>query len=187
MAPALGLVLTSGGARGAYQAGAIRALAEISKGKQLPFSVLSGVSAGSINAIYLASQAQDFMGAADRIFQLWSNLRASDVFLTDSLTLTRTGFAFLSDLGLGGWIGIGRGKALLLTSPLEQLLNSKEVLKGVSYPLRHLLKGLGVSGDSGSELLSYLAFDSAYTQRLAQLGYEDTMASKEALLEFMAV
>ena len=114
----LGLALTSGGARSAYQAGALRAIAEIAKTPQCPFTLLSGVSSGSINSTYLACRAEDFSDATNTLADFWCRLTPSDVFLTDSLTLTRTGVAWLSDVGLGGWIGSGRGKSLLITSPL---------------------------------------------------------------------
>ena len=59
----LGLVLTGGGARAAYQAGALQALSEIADFDATPFRVLTGVSAGAINAAYLASHADDFRAA----------------------------------------------------------------------------------------------------------------------------
>jgi NTE family protein len=123
--PAVGLVLTSGGARGAYQAGALHAIAEMTGEPSLPFPVLSGVSAGSINTTYLACSAKDFRGATRKLSDLWAGLKPSNVFLTDGLTLTRTGIAWLSDLGLGGWFGTGHGRSLLITTPLENLLREK--------------------------------------------------------------
>ena len=50
-----------------------------------------------------------------------------------------------------------------------------ELLHRVPFPVRHLLKGLGASDHSGWDLLSYLFFDSGYTTKLLQLGYDDTM------------
>ena len=41
--------------------------------------------------------------------------------------------------------------------------------------VRHLFRGLGASDTAGWDLLSYLAFDIAYTTRLLELGYEDTV------------
>src|SRR5687768_11164845 len=50
---ASGLVLTAGGARGAYQAGVLKRLGEIPrlKGKPSPFSIITGASAGAINSV----------------------------------------------------------------------------------------------------------------------------------------
>ena len=52
--------------------------------------------------------------------------------------------------------------------------------------IRYLLRGIGTSNQSGSDLISYLAFDSAYTHELLQLGYADGWAKEKALLEFFA-
>ncbi len=50
--------------------------------------------------------------------------------------------------------------------------------------LRYLLSGIGAHGESGSDLLSYLAFEPVYVGRLLELGYEDTLARRVELLEF---
>ena len=52
--------------------------------------------------------------------------------------------------------------------------------------IQYLFRGLGVSGKSGLDLLSYLAFDSAYTSKLRPLGYADAMAQAGALVDFIA-
>jgi NTE family protein len=48
--------------------------------------------------------------------------------------------------------------------------------------LRHLLRGLGASHDSGWDLLSYLAFDKAYTKRLLELGRADAFSHEEEIV-----
>jgi len=55
------LVLSGGGARAAYQAGALRGIAAIlGKRRKSPFPVISGTSAGAINAATLAIHADEF-------------------------------------------------------------------------------------------------------------------------------
>ena len=49
----LALVMSGGGARAGYQAGLLRGLARLRP--DLPIPILTGVSAGAINASYLAS------------------------------------------------------------------------------------------------------------------------------------
>ena len=56
----IGLVMTGGGARAAFQAGVVRALCEIIGAKHRLFEVISGNSAGAINATYLASHAENW-------------------------------------------------------------------------------------------------------------------------------
>jgi NTE family protein len=118
----LGLVLTGGGARGAYQAGVLLGIAEITGSHRLPFSILAGTSAGSINAAFLASHADDFQGATRALCDLWSTLSAGDVFRTDIASLSAKGAHWLRDLALGGWIGGGHAESLLDTTPLRRLL-----------------------------------------------------------------
>jgi NTE family protein len=50
--------------------------------------------------------------------------------------------------------------------------------------LRYVLSGIGARADSGSDLLSYLAFEPVYVGRLLELGYEDTLARRTELEEF---
>jgi NTE family protein len=64
----LALVLSGGGARGAYRVGFLRALAEHRPGLQIP--IVTGVSAGAINAAYLASQVAEFRDKAETLARL---------------------------------------------------------------------------------------------------------------------
>ena len=55
-APRTALVLPGGGARGAFQVGVLKALAELlPRGSPNPFHVISGTSAGAINSVVLAT------------------------------------------------------------------------------------------------------------------------------------
>ena len=61
----LALVLMGGGARAAYQVGALRALAQLAREvdperRSSPLTVVCGTSAGAINAVSIASHADDF-------------------------------------------------------------------------------------------------------------------------------
>lgn len=119
----LALVLTGGGARAAYQAGAIRGLAEIWPHKQSPFRVVTGISAGSINACLMANYTDDFQEGAQKLWSLWHNLTIDKVFRTDSVTLLRISSFVLRDLIIGGFIKPKPGSAHLLdTSPLRSLI-----------------------------------------------------------------
>jgi NTE family protein len=50
--------------------------------------------------------------------------------------------------------------------------------------LRYLLKGIGVTKDSGFDLLSYLAFEPVYVARVMELGFTDTMARRDEVQAF---
>lgn len=124
------LVLSGGGARGAYQAGVLRALYEICKetGNFDLFRNLIGVSAGAINAAYLAAEADDLDAATDKMCTMWRNLTTDDVFKTDYVTIGRTATRFLRGLALGGFSAKMRPTrlGLLNVQPLANLL-SKEI------------------------------------------------------------
>lgn len=81
----LGLVLSGGGARGAYQAGVILAIAEIATqlGHEHPFQIFSGVSAGGINAAILATQQGSFYQSSKHLQTLWSSVTTESVYHAD--------------------------------------------------------------------------------------------------------
>lgn len=83
----LGLILSGGGARGAYQAGVTLAIAEIATqlGHEHPFQVYSGVSAGGINAAILASHQGSFYQGSERLRALWSSVTTESVYHADLL------------------------------------------------------------------------------------------------------
>jgi NTE family protein len=83
---------------------------------------LVGASAGSITNAFLAAGANDFAGAVQRLVDFWSQIEPHNVFRTDVPTLTRGAIRWATDLSLGGWIGSGRGKSLLMTDPLRAVL-----------------------------------------------------------------
>jgi hypothetical protein len=60
-----------------------------------------------------------------------------------------------------------------------------QTLDRLPYLLRHLFRGLGATGKSGWDLLSYLAFDSEYTSRLLALGYSDVKAWGAQIATFL--
>ncbi len=68
---AIGLVLAGGGAKGAYQVGALRALAEL----KMPFGAVAGTSIGCLNGAVVAA-APSLEQAVLRLEKVWDNLAA---------------------------------------------------------------------------------------------------------------
>jgi NTE family protein len=156
------LVLTGGGARGAYQAGALLAISEILSARELPFRILSGSSAGSLSVGYLASRADAFVPAARALADLWSTIEPHRVFRTDVGTLTKTATGWLADLGLGGWIGTGHGRSLLDTTPLRELINSNfDPTAIVAHVSSARIHGVGMTATSYETRLNVTFFDGA--------------------------
>ncbi len=119
----LALVLTGGGARAAYQAGAIRALAEIWPHRRSPFQVLTGLSAGSINACQLAHYCDDFQAGAERLWTLWNTLTIDKVFRSDGLSVLGNMASILRSLLSGGLLPRSAASHLLDNAPLRALID----------------------------------------------------------------
>ena len=118
------LVLPGGGARGAFQVGVLKALAELlPRDSANPFGVISGTSAGAVNSVVLASRAHHFRSAIAELEQVWGHFRCHHVYKTDHLTMLRSSLHWLASIVLGGWL-VGTPKSLLDNSPLRDLLSS---------------------------------------------------------------
>lgn len=118
------LVLSGGGARGAYQVGVLKALGEITDEMKIknPFKIFTGVSAGSINASFLAAGADRFYEQTQSLEKLWSNLTMEQVFRTDILSLGGIGFKWMTELSMGGLSAGNKKRSLLDTAPLRELI-----------------------------------------------------------------
>jgi len=90
----LALVLSGGGARAAYQVGFLSALAQ--QWPDLRFSILTGVSAGAINAAHLASSSSPFQQTVSTLTDLWRQLSIDRVFRVDNPIWAETFFVGVS-------------------------------------------------------------------------------------------
>jgi len=117
------LVLPGGGARGAFQVGVLKALAEIMPaGSPNPFPIISGTSAGAINSVVLASKARRFRTAVRELDRVWGHFRSAHVFRADSLTMLKSSLHWLAAIVLAGYI-VGTPRSLLDNAPLRALLS----------------------------------------------------------------
>jgi len=114
----LALVLGGGGARAAYQAGVILYMHEIVA--DLSFPIITGVSAGAINAAFLACNP-GFHGA-DALMRCWRHLDQDKVFRSESsMSLIRR---LLPGIPLRDpVIRVKEGEAILNTQPLRHYLS----------------------------------------------------------------
>ena len=151
------LVLSGGGARAAYQVGVLQTIAAIRRDQgQIhgpnPFPILSGTSAGAINAAALACGADDFDKAVVHMAHTWQHIHAEQVYHVSGLRMLRAGARWLGLLSLGWlltrWWRI-KPRSLLDNAPLEDLLAHMVALGRLPEMLEagHL-KALAVSASS---------------------------------------
>jgi len=137
-----GLVLTAGGARGAYQAGVLKRIGEMRalRGKPSPFPIVTGASAGAINGSMIAAYSDAFRDGSRLLAKLWAELKMTDVVRTDTPALLRNLKRLTLDISLGGLFGAGRVDALLDASPLHDYIQARLPLDRIETHIadRHL-------------------------------------------------
>jgi NTE family protein len=139
----LALVLSGGGARGAYQAGVIKYIAEAFPETQ--FDILTGISAGAINTAFLANDTATFRHAAEGLLDCWRDLTADRVIKPESTVhfLRRMMSTVESDsLDRTAALDMSGKRGLLDPSPLRvylaDRLNAHDgVLDGVETNIRN--------------------------------------------------
>jgi NTE family protein len=142
----LGLVLTGGGARSAYQVGVLKGIAElVRRGSATPFPVITGTSAGAVSAIALASDAAHFRRSVGAIERVWRDFRVHQVFKADTLSLFKSGLHWLLAFLTGGWL-VQPPHAFFDNTPLWDLLGGQLHFDGIPRSLyRQHLRAVGIS------------------------------------------
>lgn len=81
--PKRAIVLSGGGARGAYEAGALRFILDDLPdriGKQPAFDIICGTSVGAIHACFVAATADQKHGRGPQLVKIWEDLQVDEVF-----------------------------------------------------------------------------------------------------------
>ncbi len=116
------LILTGGGARAAYQVGVLLAIGDLlPDARRIPFSIISGTSAGAVNALALACSAHNFRGAVQTLADLWGNITAAQIYRVDALSVVGAGLRWLATTLFGG-LCKQTPRSLLDNTPLRRLL-----------------------------------------------------------------
>ncbi len=137
--------MSGGGARAAYQVGVLAEIAQMRKHARLaltqtpetqgqrsamlgnPFPIISGTSAGAINAAVLACGADDFDATMKDLVEVWAHFHVEQVYDTGVFGMVKSGARWLSLLSLG-WLlrqKRFRPKSLLNNNPLRALLHQR--------------------------------------------------------------
>ncbi|WP_444885406.1 patatin-like phospholipase family protein [Microbulbifer sp. PSTR4-B] len=157
------LVLSGGGARAAYQAGVLKALAEVvPEDNARPFKIICGTSAGAMNAMMLAAHPGTFKEAIESMCSVWMNLSVERVYRTSWFSLISNLLSISRSLFNQG---VGREKplALLDNSPLRQLLldviNFDNIQKNIDAGHLHATCINALSYSEGESVSFYQAAD----------------------------
>ncbi len=116
------LVLTGGGARAAYQVGFLKCLARNMPDARLP--IITGVSAGAINAVYLAAHQGSLSEAVDGLERLWANLDPDKIYRVGTVPLLANIARWGLRLFSGGTRAVPEPESILDVSPLRELLRT---------------------------------------------------------------
>ncbi|MCE2944171.1 MAG: patatin-like phospholipase family protein [Lysobacteraceae bacterium] len=170
----VGLVLTGGGARAAYQVGVLHGIERIrhecvATGSSTPFKVMTGTSAGAINAAALASEADDYPRAVQRLHRIWHDFRASEVYRADAFGVVRSGARWLTMFTVGWALARwhrAKPRSLLDNAPLAQLLAERVAMERIPGLVRDgVLRAFAVSASSYSSGTHVTFFDAGPHQK----------------------
>lgn len=154
------IVLSGGGARGAYQAGIIHYLRS-----QLPphiahrcnFDILCGSSVGAINVCFMAASSHNLEYQGKQAYEMWANLQQGNIYLRDVGTLTglmkRTMFGVISNIfrrkrgtSMSERFKARRFRGLLDTSPFPYFLKRNIPWKQIRLNIQNgLTKAVSVT------------------------------------------
>ncbi len=197
----LALVLSGGGARAAYQVGLLRGLAR--RRPDLDVPILTGVSAGAINAACLAAHPKDLAGSVERLSTLWGTLEVGKVFRVDPWSLAGHMLRWGARLVSGGGRLAPEIRGMVDSRPLRDLLEDSldaepdGTIAGVSENVRsgalHALAVLTSNYETG-QTIAWVEGDGVATwerprrrSRKTQIGVDHVMASAALPFFFPAV
>lgn len=157
----IGLILTGGGARAAYQIGVLKAIAEsMPRRAHSPFQIICGTSAGALNAAALAANAKNFRKGVQYLDNTWKGFHANHIYRTDVIGVFNNSILWLVGM-LFSAIGINKLNqvSLLDNSPLVELLEDmvpyEKIQENIDAGLLHALSVTTSGYGSGQSVTFY--------------------------------
>lgn len=189
----IGLVLTGGGARGAYQAGVMQGIAEIADdmGITRPFSIITGNSAGALNAAYMAAYSDRLRRASTRLRRMWDTLSTDQIFHVDAFSMAKLGVRWVWELTTGGLDQEKRVQALLDTSPLRRLIKEKLPVERIWQNIcNHSLDALAITAvnySSGGSRTFFQSIDAHEEWHRSRRDSERTQLTADHIMASTAI
>jgi NTE family protein len=141
--PKRAVVLSGGGARGAYEAGVLRFILDELPGRagiKPDFEILSGTSVGAIHACFLAATADETEKRGERLVEIWDRMRVQEIFKFTIRDFFRLPRRFLGVKRVAKQLREGqrpdRLYGLLDTEPLERLVLRSIPWQGIRRNIR---------------------------------------------------
>jgi NTE family protein len=157
----IGLILTGGGARAAYQVGVLKAIAEaMPRRANSPFQIVCGTSAGALNAAALAANARSFRKGVQFLVNTWQGFHAHHIYRTDAVGVFNNSMLWFAGMLLSA-IGIDKLNrvSLLDNSPLIELLENmvpyEKIQQNIDAGLLHALSITASGYGSGQSVTFY--------------------------------
>lgn len=156
------LMLPGGGARAAYQVGVLKAITEFLNGyDNNPFPIITGTSAGAINAVVLASHAQNIRHGIKRLEYFWTAIHCHNIYKTNAGSITKTIFQSVASI-LFGRLGVAPPRSLLNNQPLKHLLQNELHLSNIEKAFEyHCLDAISINASAYTTAESISFFQSA--------------------------
>ncbi|WP_076540359.1 patatin-like phospholipase family protein [Shewanella sp. UCD-KL21] len=182
MSESIALVLGGGGARAAYQIGVLKALVQLyPRNHHIPFDILSGSSAGAINATSLATHASCFHLGVRKLDWVWRHFETHKVYSSSFWNV----FKHLSKMALKGLqsdtVNTEAG-SLLDNQPLRRLLNQLIDFQRIERNIGSgALKAISLDASSYNDSYSYSFYQASHSindwQRARRHGRRTTLTT----------
>jgi NTE family protein len=141
--PKRAIVLSGGGARGAYEAGVLRfILDELPRrtGIRPEFEIVSGTSVGAIHACFIAATADEPERRGERLVEIWERMKVHEIFRFTARDFLRIPRRLLGVKRVAQLLREGqrpdRLYGLLDTEPLERLVLRSIPWQGIRRNIR---------------------------------------------------
>lgn len=179
------LVLMGGGARTAYQAGVLKALAAMLRRtlpdtrQPFPFRLMVGTSAGALNVAFLAGKADLGLDALPKLAEFWLTMRSERVYQLDTPAWARRNKL------MAGWAlsrQVKRHHALLDSTPLVNTLHNAIDLMQLEANLnKGVLDGVAVTASSYSTGVHWTFCQTGAGHPVAPWGRPDRRADMQPI------